>query len=205
MFRGYLHEMFRDPEEDEDILDDRKNADDNDADNIDAENADDIQIEDAEANDGDSEKKSKSQGYNSVSNAGKHGILKNQTCVDLLIGSAIFLVVGEIIILLFTRDKLYETIGFFEGVAISVGMILHMTVSLEQAMCMNSKGAYMHVRKTAAIRLTVVIILLIVIGYFDIGSIVAVLIGTFALKVSAYLQPFTHKALAKKRDCSINE
>ncbi len=130
----------------------------------------------------------------------RHGILKNETCRELLFGNFCYYILGQIVIFLFVYNtaKLEVSLGFLLGVLTSVGMLLHMTISLEQAMYMGEKGALNHVRKTTGMRFSVVIIIFVVVGITNICNILAALIGVMALKVSAYLQPFTHKVLAKK-------
>lgn len=130
----------------------------------------------------------------------RHGIFKNSTCCELLFGNICYYISGQIIIVAFVYNgaKIEVSLGFFIGVLLSAAMVIHMTVSLEQAMCMGEREAYNHVRKTTAIRLAVLFILFIIIGITDICNILAALAGVMALKVSAYLQPFTHKVLAEK-------
>lgn len=126
------------------------------------------------------------------------GLHINQTGAELLIGNVIYYILGQIIIILFAERKMYVSIGFFLGVVISTVMIIHMTISIEQAMSFNERGADKHVKKTTAIRMLLCMIVLIVIGISDVGDIIGTLFGVMALKVSAYLQPLTHKVLARK-------
>lgn len=128
----------------------------------------------------------------------KNGIKLNEMGKELLIGNFVYYSIGEILVLFMAQSKLYVSLGFTLGFLISVFMVIHMTVALEQAMCFNEKGADCHIRKTTAVRLLISLAALILIGVTDIGNIVAALFGIMALKVSAYLQPFTHKVLAKK-------
>ncbi len=123
--------------------------------------------------------------------------IKN-TGLELVIGNVIYYILGQIVILMFAQRKLNVSIGFFLGVVISLIMIIHMTISIEQAMCFNESGADRHVKKTTAIRMGLCGIVLIIIGLTHIGNIVATLFGVMALKVSAYIQPLTHKVLARK-------
>lgn len=128
----------------------------------------------------------------------KSGIRINEMGKELLIGNFIYYIIGQLVILFAAERKLYVSIGFTLGFLISVFMIIHMTIALEQAMCFNEKGADHHIRKTTAIRMLTSMAALVIIGLTDIGNIVAALFGIMALKVSAYLQPFTHKVLARK-------
>lgn len=122
----------------------------------------------------------------------------NRTGIELIIGNVIYYILGQILILIFADRKLNVSIGFILGVIISVLMTFHMTIAIEQAMSFNERGADRHVKKTTAARMILCFIALIVIGITQVGDIVVALFGVMALKVSAYLQPLTHKVLARK-------
>lgn len=122
----------------------------------------------------------------------------NRTGIELIIGNVIYYILGQILILIFADRKLNVSIGFILGVIISVLMTFHMTIAIEQAMSFNERGADRHVKKTTAARMILCFIALIVIGITRVGDMVAALFGVMALKVSAYLQPLTHKVLARK-------
>lgn len=52
-------------------------------------------------------------------------------------------------------------------------------------------------RKTYVIRLFVVAVVFGVTAYFQVGNIIAALIGVMSLKISAYLQPWTHRVFVR--------
>lgn len=122
----------------------------------------------------------------------------NTTGVELVVGDVIYYILGQILILIFAKKRIYVSVGFALGVIISLLMTIHMTITVEQAMCFKETRADVHIKKTTAIRMILCFIALILIGITGIGDIVATLFGVMALKVSAYLQPFTHKVLARK-------
>lgn len=122
----------------------------------------------------------------------------NRTGIELIIGNVIYYILGQILILIFADRRLNVSVGFILGVVISVLMTVHMTIAIEQAMSFNERGADRHVKKTTAVRMILCFIALIAIGITHVGDIVAALFGVMALKVSAYLQPLTHKVLARK-------
>ncbi|MCI5602675.1 MAG: ATP synthase subunit I [Lachnospiraceae bacterium] len=122
----------------------------------------------------------------------------NRTGIELIIGNVIYYILGQILILIFADRKLNVSVGFILGVVISVLMTVHMTIAIEQAMSFNERGADRHIKKTTAVRMILCFIALIAIGVTHVGDIVAALFGVMALKVSAYLQPLTHKVLARK-------
>ena len=137
---------------------------------------------------------------NDTPQKGHHGLLKNPTCKELLVGLGACLVLGIVIIGVFVPGHLkWECVlGYLIGVAVAILMVLHMTYALEQAVCMNEHGAEIHVRKTTAIRMLVVYAIFITIGIMGFCNILAALAGIMTLKVAAYLQPITHKVLANK-------
>lgn len=122
----------------------------------------------------------------------------NRTGLELVIGNVIYYVIGQILILLFAKERLSISLGFGLGVLVSTLMIIHMSYALDYAMHLNETGADKHIKKTTAIRLGSCLIILILVGITGIGNILAALVGVLALKVSAYLQPFTHRVLATK-------
>ena len=130
----------------------------------------------------------------------KSGIRLNDTGIELIIGDMVYYIIGQIIILIFTDRKLYCSVGFIIGLMISLFMIINMTIAMEQAMCLNEHGADKHIRKTTAVRMIIVFVLLVLAGITDIGNIVATVVGMMALKVSAYIQPFTHIFLNKLKE-----
>lgn len=128
----------------------------------------------------------------------RSGIRISETGKELVIGDIFFYLVGQIIILIFAKNKMFVSLGFLMGVLISVFMTINMAITIEQAMCFKSRGAYKHVSKTSAIRMIVSFVVLVLIAFLKIGDVVGLIFGVMALKVSAYIQPFTHKVLAKK-------
>lgn len=126
----------------------------------------------------------------------QHGIFTNLACVELLVGNLIYLLIGSCIIMIFIYDLKY-LLGFITGVCMSCGMVVHMAVFIEQALHIGEFGAEKHMKKGAAIRYSVLIILFTIIGITKVVDIIAAMVGVMALKVSAYLQPFTHKIFLK--------
>ena len=121
---------------------------------------------------------------------------------ELLLGECIYFIVGEIIILtvtgiFFKESMLSWGIGFLEGVLIAAAIMIHMAVSVEDSVAMLEDEALKHTRINYIIRMVVVVIVFLLIIFLKLGDIVAALFGLMALKVSAYIQPFTHKIYEK--------
>ena len=121
---------------------------------------------------------------------------------ELLIGECIYFVAGLLIILtvtgFFFRERMLSwTLGFSEGALIAVAIMLHMAVSVENSVSMLEEEALKHTRINYIIRIALVVVAFLLIVFFKLGDIGAALFGLMALKVSAYLQPFTHKIYQK--------
>lgn len=120
-----------------------------------------------------------------------------QTMLELMLGNAIYGVLGILILLIFP-DRAYNEIGFVWGVLVSCAMTYHIYVSLRKAIDMREEGALKHTRMTYGIRVFMILAAFALLAWLGVGNIITGLIGLFALKLSAYIQQFTHKILEKK-------
>lgn len=123
---------------------------------------------------------------------------KDNTLTELIVGIILFGIVEQIVCLIFLKDYLYNAIGLWSGAAIAIGMVVHMKRSIEDALDLGEEGATKHIRKTYALRLTVVAVVMGCIIYFQLGNPLTLLAGVLTLKISAYLQPYMHKVLEGK-------
>lgn len=122
---------------------------------------------------------------------------KDNTLLELVTGIILVGVAVQIVCLIAFPNDLYNAIGLWSGVAIGSGMAIHMKYSIEDALDLGETGAVKHVRMTYALRITVVLILMGCVLYFDLGNPLTLLAGLIALKISAYLQPYMHKLFLK--------
>ena len=121
---------------------------------------------------------------------------------ELLIGECIYFAAGMLIILMvtgifFRESMLSWMLGFFEGVLIAAAIMIHMAISVEDSVSMLEEEALKHTRINYIIRMVLVVVVFLLIVFLKLGDIAAALFGLMALKVSAYLQPFTHKIYQK--------
>ena len=110
---------------------------------------------------------------------------KDNTLLELVTGIILVGVVVQIVCLIAFPNDLYNAIGLWSGVAIGSGMAIHMKHSIEDALDLGETGAVKHVRMTYALRVTVVLILMGCVFYFDLGNPLTLLAGLIALKISA--------------------
>lgn len=123
--------------------------------------------------------------------------------MDLMLGELIYLVIGEgaiIIVGLASGISVWQYgLGFLEGVIIAAAIMIHMAVSVEDSVTMYEEEALKYTRKNYIIRMIVLLAVFLVIIFFKLGDIIAAIFGLMALKVSAYIQPFTHKFTQKNK------
>lgn len=122
-----------------------------------------------------------------------------QTFIELLAGIIFFGVLLIIPGIFWTGDKLAFYIGLGIGVLISLYFAYDMYSSLDKALTMESKHASMYIRKKTIFRLVIIIAIFFIAVYVEQIQIISVLLGILTLKFSAYLQPLTHKFLAKNK------
>ena len=122
---------------------------------------------------------------------------EKQTLIELLIGNGIYGVLGVLIILIFP-NRIYNELGFIWGVIVSCGMTIHMYSSLKGSMLMGEFGALKQIKKSYIIRVAGILIAFAFMSWLDFWNIIIGVLGLFALKFSAYIQPITHKIIRKK-------
>lgn len=116
--------------------------------------------------------------------------LKNEMAIVLLVGIIIYFLIGEIIILVFTKKLLYNSIGLFLGILLAVIMLISMTISVENAIMYNDENkANAYLRNTTLFRLIFCFLFLFLFSFTRICNIIALLFGIMSLKLSAYISP----------------
>lgn len=126
--------------------------------------------------------------------------LNNPMLTDLIAGNIIFMLIGEVLIFLsflFVGFRWELATGFLIGSIVSVGMVIHMAYSIDEAVRLNEETALKHTRKTYIIRLIAIIAVFALVWFFKVGNVGAVLLGMMILKFSAYFQPITHRLTSK--------
>lgn len=117
----------------------------------------------------------------------------NKTVWELLAGiilcGAVLLLAG----ILLAPDKLSYTAGLGIGLLVAVFMTFHMYVSIEKAIDAGEGSARTTVISSYAVRTLVMIGSILLVGLFEAGNLIAMVLGIMTLKVAAYLQPITHK------------
>lgn len=118
----------------------------------------------------------------------------NESLLGIFLIDFIYLVLGEIIIFflapVFTDSVNVSKwmIGFLAGVIYAVIGIVHMSFGIRKVVYGKANGTKTYIIGYL-IRLLVMIVIFASLYFFNIGDLLAALIGMFAMKVSAYLEP----------------
>ena len=116
---------------------------------------------------------------------------------DLLLGEFIYLIPVGIIVYIVADDKPQAVLGFVVGGLLSVGMLIHMALSVEDSITMMEEEALKHTRKRYAIRMVILVVAFLAMFFLKTGNLITALVALMSLKVAAYIQPFTHKFIQK--------
>ncbi len=134
----------------------------------------------------------------------------NPMMIDLVLGIIFFGILGSFIIIglyvasvpvesFFDDSLLQIMIGYLTGILFSVILIIHMTASVERSLELGEHGALKHTRIMYIIRMVALVAVYAVMLIFGIGNVFSMLFGLFSLKLSAYIQPITHKMTSRLR------
>ncbi len=118
----------------------------------------------------------------------------NESLPGILILDLVYLILGEIIILLFIPNPVIYAVGFLAGVAYAVFCVFHMSFQIRKVVYGGDSRA---LPVGSAFRMSMMLVVFVALHYFNIGDIVAACIGMFSMKVSAYLEPITHRITSR--------
>lgn len=121
-----------------------------------------------------------------------------KTFQELLIGIAVFAILFFIPGLFMKVDKLAYYLGLGLGILVAVLMTISMYTTIEKSLYMDEKSAVNYTKRSAIFRLLLIIVVLVAAVFINSVNIFTVVLGVLSLKLSAYLQPLTHKLISKK-------
>ena len=121
------------------------------------------------------------------------------TLKELLIGILAAGVLFQLTIVWFVRSKSSYSAGLWIGVLLAAFLAWHMWKTIDEALDWGEAGAQKLMRKQSLIRYIVIIVVLAVLMCTEAANPLAAFLGVMTLKVAAYLQPVTHKAISKLR------
>lgn len=120
----------------------------------------------------------------------------NEALPGILIADILYLVLGEILILLLIPNPRLYAVGFLIGVICAVICIFHMSFQIRKVVYGKADSTKTMV-SGSIIRMISLLAVAVILYIFNIGDFLSSIIGMFALKISAYLQPYI-QAFASK-------
>lgn len=124
----------------------------------------------------------------------------NEALPGLVLGIIIYGILLQVTGIWLVDDKLRYSTGLWIGIACALFMAIHMAISIEDAVCIGTEdGAKKKTIASAMFRYVVVLLILVVMCYFNLGMILPAFFGVLGLKFSAYAQPLLQR-LHRKND-----
>ena len=102
----------------------------------------------------------------------------NKALPALLLGIVLYGLLVQFIGVWFVKDKLLYSTGLWIGIAMAMGMAIHIAVVA-----------------WSLLRYMIVVIIFFVTLRFRLGNVLMEFVGVMGLKAAAYLQPFIHRVL----------
>lgn len=117
---------------------------------------------------------------------------KNRTLLEMQIGILFFGLVCQIVGIFLAKDVWYFTKSLWFGVLFAFVACMHMYRTLDNALWYGDDASKL-VTRGYIFRYVAAIVIFAVIGFTGVLDVLIVFLGYMSLKVTAYLQPITHK------------
>ncbi|MCR4611528.1 MAG: hypothetical protein K5644_06490 [Lachnospiraceae bacterium] len=122
----------------------------------------------------------------------------NQSLPLLLVGIIAWGFLVQITGVWFVEDKLRYSTGTWVGVGLAIFMAINMALVIESAVENNAKAGVL--RFKSVLRYIIVVVVLVIMTYFNLGNWIPAFIAIMGLKVSAYAQPMMIKLFKKRKE-----
>lgn len=123
----------------------------------------------------------------------------NEALPGLVLGIIIYGILLQFTGVWLVDDKLRYSSGLWIGIGCALFMAIHMAMSIEDAVSIGTEdGAKKKTIASAMIRYVVVLLVLVVTFYFNLGMILPAFFGVLGLKISAYAQPLFYRLWGRK-------
>lgn len=124
----------------------------------------------------------------------------NTALPGLLAGIIVFGLIAEVSLVWFMPDPGKYTVGLWIGIGAAVFMAIHMAIVIADVTDFTTeKQAKAKTILHAILRYGIIGVAFGLMAVFDVGYILAALLGVISLKISAYLQPFIQRRRSKQR------
>lgn len=120
----------------------------------------------------------------------------NKALPALLLGILFYGLIVQFIGVWFVKDKLFYSTGLWIGIAMAMGIAIHIAVVIENAVTLyGENNARNKIVRCSLLRYIIVVVIFFVTLRFRLGNVLMEFVGVMGLKVAAYMQPFIHRVL----------
>ena len=123
--------------------------------------------------------------------------IEHYTLIELWIGVLVFGIVAEIVLLAAFDNKAYHSAGLLVGVIGAIAMAAHMEHTINRALSVGEAGAEKTMRLGYLLRYFTAALVMIAAALSGWADPITIFVGLMTLKLSAYIEPYTHKISEK--------
>lgn len=122
---------------------------------------------------------------------------KNRTLLEMFTGILFWGIVCQIVGVIFVHDRIYYTVSLWFGILLALISTVHMYRCLDHALDYDEKDASKLIFRGYIIRYVSFAVILCITMITEIMNPLVVFLAYMGLKVTAFLQPITHKLCNK--------
>lgn len=116
----------------------------------------------------------------------------DRTLLEMHTGMLLYGIVCQVAGAFFAEDQLRYASSLWFGILFAVTGSIHMARTLDRALT-DSASASKIITRGYVFRYLMVVVILAIISVTDVMNTLIVFLGYMSMKITAYLQPFTHK------------
>ena len=117
----------------------------------------------------------------------------NRTLLEMWTGILVLGVICQVVGAFLVKDQIYYAKSLWFGILLAVASTIHMYRTLDRALDLDEKRAAMAIFRGYVIRYAVLVVLLSICMVTRVLNPLIVFMAYMSLKVTALMQPFTHK------------
>lgn len=121
----------------------------------------------------------------------------DRTLAELCIGLVFWGILCQITGIFFVKDKSGYSIGLWYGILTGMFAGIHMWWTLDRALGDTQAAIVKRMTRTSIIRYLIIVIAIGLIMIVGFGNPLSAFLGLIGLKLSAYIQPLTHKLISR--------
>ncbi|MCR4739939.1 MAG: hypothetical protein K5886_06720 [Lachnospiraceae bacterium] len=127
----------------------------------------------------------------------KEYLSENTTLKEMLTGILIWALLWQAGILIYPRDRLYNSAGLWIGIILACYYSINLLNSIRMSLEFEEKAAVTYSRKKYLFRYGIVCVVFAVTAFLRIGNLLCLFAGLMGIKIGAYLQPFVRRRIYK--------